>query len=696
MRAIPILVALFVSGAGIPRAPASAQEPPLTGTPAAADTLRGAADPSAASDTLRGFASLLGRADTAHVLRRPPRAPRWLASPVDLTMERKLGAASLEDALRLRRAAILGALPVYGPSDGSLRIPDGGSPIRLSGHVSAVERTTDETLIGSAALGFGMPTLASALDDPRGEEVEALDLDGLGLPPGRETFQGPGEALTRPVPAGPAFEHPGRDAPGGSGSRTSLYYRKGDGDELATGVRFLSTAWGRRVYGSFARLQANGSGPIGRGVSSRHAVQAELPRFFGRRVVLEGRLFDRSIRDSVGGESEWEGRRLALAGGREGDTWTDFARVQLSREKLTGIVSSDGNLTAEAGARERWQFPAITVETSISRRKEKAFAWIAGVRAASRRIVYRLDSIPAFDPRRGEARFHLGLRRPTGTHGEAGVDLAYDAREGQAGFVDARVSWWGATERLRARVDLESAHERPSWVDLLTPASTREYYPPDAIPSVTLTRVTRSGDPGLKPRRLDGVLGSLSVLPRRDLRLDFSGSVRRITDDFGWDLETTTSSDTLLVSSIARRRGNGWTSHASAGWEVRVGPFHTRGVGWVREGPDSIAPLGGSPPRRALDASVDARLAVFRGDLLLRFGIEAHARSARRSAIREPAQATWDGSVTGDFGAAAFFLRFDNMFDRTVGSAVWDPLRPSGAPLPGRTVHVGIIWNLVD
>jgi hypothetical protein len=57
---------------------------------------------------------------------------------------------------------------------------------------------------------------------------------------------------------------------------------------------------------------------------------------------------------------------------------------------------------------------------------------------------------------------------------------------------------------------------------------------------------------------------------------------------------------------------------------------------------------------------------------------------------------TWDGSLSADFGSAGAFLRVENAFDRTVGSAIWDPAEPSGAPLPGRAVHAGVTWNLLD
>src|SRR5437867_10011846 len=131
------------------------------GPAAPADTLR-QMGPAAPADTLRRVGpaapahSLLpvwlgAPADTVRHQRRAPRNPRGVTAPIDMGVERKLGSASLEDAVRIRRAVILGALPVFGPTQGSLRLPDGGGPIRLSETGDESVRATDETLIGSAA-----------------------------------------------------------------------------------------------------------------------------------------------------------------------------------------------------------------------------------------------------------------------------------------------------------------------------------------------------------------------------------------------------------------------------------------------------------------------------------------------------------------------------------------------------------------
>ena len=613
-----------------------------------------------------------------------------------MTVERKLGVASLEDVLPLRRAIFLAPLPLFGPTEGSLALPDGGGSFRLSGWGDEAERTTDEPLLGSNALGWGAPWLAFGLSDPRADAVEALDLDAIEFPAERPEFHGPGDALVRLHPSGPAFARSATDTIRTPSSKTTLLYQKGDGDAQVTGARFQTSVFRRRAYASYSRNQANGSGLLSETVSARYAARAELMRALAHRIEFEGLLYERSIKDSVGAESEWDRRHVVLSATRDGERWSDVWRLRFSHAKETWILSPDANLTPDPGSRERWEFPTVAAEGSIAWRPDPALTWIATVEAASRKIVYRVDSVPAFEPRRDEARLHVGTRWALGRGAGAGVDAAYDVRESQPGLLDARASLWGAARRLQGRLDLESAHDRPSWVDLLTPATLRQFLSIPQNPTVVLSDLFRSGDPGLKPRRLTGALASAGVTVARGLRLDFSGTLRRVTDDFGWDVGVDTVGGSYVVSSTAGPRGSGWLSHAACGWELHRGPIHTRGVGWIRGGPDSLSPRSGSPPRSALDAAFDVRIVLFQGDLPLRFGIVSHARGPRRGLARDPAQVTWDGSLSADFGPAGAFLRVEDAFDRKVGSAIWDPAEPSGAPLPGRAVHVGVVWNLLD
>jgi len=624
-----------------------------------------------------------------------PAAPSMrVVAPVDMTVERKLGVVSLEDVLPLRRAVFLAPLPLFGPAEGSLALPDGGGRLRLNGWEDEAEHATDEPLLGSNALGWGAPWLAFGLSDPRADAVEALDLDAIEFPIEHPEFHGPGDAVVRLHPSGPTFARSATDTVKTSASKTTLIYQRGDGNAQVTGARFQTNALRRRAYASYSRNQANGSGPLGETVSARYEARAEVVRALRHRIEVEGLLYERSIKDSVGAESEWDQRHVILSATRDGERWSDAWRLRLSHAKETWILSPDQNLTSDASARERWEFPTIAAEGSMAWRPDSTLTWIATVEAASRKIVYRIDSIPAFEPRRGEARLHLGTRWALGRSAGAGLDAAYDVRESQPGLLDARASLWGATRGFQGRLDLESAHDRPSWLDLLTPPTLRQFL--SVPPTVVVSDLFRSGDPGLMPRRLTGAVASAGITVARGLRFDFSGTLRRVTDDFGWNVSVDTVGGSYMVSSTAGPRGSGWLSHAACGWEFHGGPIRARGVGWIRAGPDSLSPRSGSPPRSALDAAFDVRIVLFQGDLPLRFGFESHARGPRRGLEREPGQVTWDGLLSADFGSAGAFLRVENAFDRTVGSAIWDPTQPSGAPLPGRAVHAGVSWNLLD
>jgi len=661
--------------------PLSAVSPPPTirvWRPAPADTSRASVAGPAAS----------ARAPLPTSTAKVPAAP-----PIDVVQARKIGSASLEDLLRLRRPVWLGALPLFGPTQGSLALPDGGGPIRLDGWSNEAERATDEPLLGSVALGWGAPWLAFSLDDPRADATETLDLDQVTFPSDRAVLGGPGETLTRPVPKGPFFAPSPSDTAMSRRSRTTLVFRKGDGDAQLTGARFQTSLFRRDFYASYSRNQANGMAPLASALSARYALRASLGRAAEHRIDVEGLLYERSIKDSVGGESEWDRRHLAVLAAREGTRSSDAFRVRIGTAKETRIVSPDAS-GDDAGSRERWEFPTIDAEGSVSVRSGSALTWIASGKAASRKIVFRVDSSPALKPRREDARLGLGARYALGPDAGAGIDAAYDMRETQPGFWDARASVWTGAARLRGRLDLESADQRPSWVDLLTPPVTHSYFVIDPVP--LLTDISRSGDPGLRPRRLTGAITSVAFMPEERLRLEFSASYRRVTDDFGWDVSADTAGGIYHVSSVARTRGSGWLSHAGLAWEFRRGAIRTRGVGWVRGGSDSLSPRSGSPPRLAMDAAVDLRVILFHGDLPLRFGVESHARGPRKGLIREPAVATWDGSLSADFGPLGGFVRLHDLFDRAAGSAIWDPAVSGPAPMPGRNFQVGVAWNLLD
>ena len=273
------------------------------------------------------------------------------------------------------------------------------------------------------------------------------------------------------------------------------------------------------------------------------------------RIDVEGLLYERSIKDSVGGESEWDRRHLAIEASREGARSSDAFRVRVGTAKETWTLTQDANLTPDFGSRERWEFPTIDAEGSMSWHAGPALTWIASAKVASRKIHFLADSVPEFEPRRMDARLNLGTRHALGADARVGIDAAYDMRETQPGFWDARASLWAGGARLHGRFDLESAHQRPSWVDLLTPPTSHTFVVSD--PVFVLSELSRSGDPGLRPRRLAGALGSVTFTPEERLRFEFSGSCRRVTDDFGWEIGADTVGGVYRVSSVARARGSG-------------------------------------------------------------------------------------------------------------------------------------------
>ena len=622
-----------------------------------------------------------------------PSAAPDTVTRIDVARDRMHGVASLEEAVRLRRAAYLVALPMAGPPQGSVILPDGGGALGIATAHRDPDGSTDRTLEGSSELHWGVPDLAAALDDPRGTGFEALDLDGLEFPEERAYFRGAGESLARAAPRAPWVELSESSARKEQKARSTLYYRNGDHGDLATGARFLVPAWGRRIYASYTRLEGDGLDPLGHAKSTRYAVAASLPRLGAHDLAVGWWQLKRTMEDRAAGRAEWERREMGLRASREGSRSSDSWSLLWYQSKRTQVVS-ESLLAIWPYARERWRFPGGAVEGAFEWRASPALTGVASVAASLQRVSYRTGATPEFDPRRAEARGHVGFRRSLGARSGFGADLAYDARETERSEWDARISLWGRGATLAGRLDLESAHERPTWIDRLTPARAVSLSGPSS--GLAFAQITRSGDPSLAPRRLQGLIGSGSYRPWKQLTLESTASIRRIIDDFGWDLVSVTSGDSLFVEDLARERGSGWVSHASLAWEFDAGILYGRGVGWVREGPSWLSPRAGSPPRRALDAALELRRALFRGDLRLRLGAEAHARASRHGAIEEPAQITWDGTVTGDLGDASVFLRWDNVFDRATGSAVWAPEFGSGAPAPGRNFRVGVVWNLVD
>src|SRR6185369_2504924 len=117
---------------------------------------------------------------------------------------------------------------------------------------------------------------------------------------------------------------------------------------------------------------------------------------------------------------------------------------------------------------------------------------------SQRRVDYRSDD-SAFLPRIRAGRATATLRRE-GLDGGAEATAAVDLRQGDPSLLDGRLSVWGSRGRARFRLDAESAHERPTLVDLFTPARI-DTMPSSVAPTLLLVR---GGDRALGARSLRG------------------------------------------------------------------------------------------------------------------------------------------------------------------------------------------------
>src|SRR6266850_2405491 len=135
------------------------------------------------------------------------------ARRIDLTEARKRGNATLEEALLERCAVLESALPLFGPIQAPLALPDAGTPIRIEGERSASEAATDRTVATARSAGSRGLDLVTTLADPTGDGIELLDWDGLDSPVEARPLAGAGDALARFWPSD------GRSASGGAIAR---------------------------------------------------------------------------------------------------------------------------------------------------------------------------------------------------------------------------------------------------------------------------------------------------------------------------------------------------------------------------------------------------------------------------------------------------------------------------------------------
>jgi len=611
--------------------------------------------------------------------------------------QRKRGEISLEHAWVGRRGAILRGLPLAGIPVGTLSVPDAGSPIRTEPPGSEGIAATDRPLVSAMPFGLGIVDFPVALDSPRAEGDEPLDLVEVEAAPAPGPYRRAGELLADP-PAEQVFVHamPGTDAHYRR-ARSALYYGNGDEGELDTAARFASATFGWGIAGSYARHEADGLAPLHHAKATRYAVASGLPRALHHTLWIEARAMEWNIEDEAVrvdplksdliqavGRAEISRRDVLLHGQTGGTSASSVWTAQVEELKRTRVEWT--------GARQRWIFPGVQATWDGHVDLDPEWSVLAHAEGSSRRIRYDENAAPIVDGRREEGRLGLAV-----AHADAGggarLDVAYDARETAHSFADARASLWTERGRMRGRVDLERSHERPSWVDVGTPASSIDSLDP------TFTRrllLTRSGDPSLEPRRLTGGLarGALELSP--NLAVTLEGSARYVEDDFGWTLTRVATPETLLVDTRAALRGSGWVSYLGAGLRARTGPARWRAFGWARGGPDALGPRSGVVPRMGADVAADIRVTFFEGDLPLELGVRGHALGRSHGTIEAAGSFTVDLALRADFGPAGGFLEMMNAFDRVVPSSVMELSTGEAAPLPGRAFHIGLVWYLFD
>jgi hypothetical protein len=641
---------------------------------------------------------------------------------------RKRGDLSLAQLLEGKRPVWIERAPVFAPVYGAPRLLDSGTPVTPDPGPIEADRATDRTVISDFThepfgTGFvlGAPGVATAWAIPETRGIDAFDEVAIDSSLAPRTFRSAGDLFARPEEVSfTALAMP--DPPAPHRVRSTLLYRKGAGNLLDTAARFSSPLFAHGIAGSFVRHAGEALDPFLSTVSTRYRLAAGLTRGGSLRSWVEGRLFKMRMEQGFPGgyenafatpathaRSEWASREASLHALWTGGGMLASAALRAGQAQATQIRYDLG--------RERWTFPEIAAEARLSSGpRREAFAeslsigpaaadsdstrvaipagpgwsWSLDGTGSSRRADYRSGAI-AFRPLVRSGRLVASLRR-AGDRGGIEAAAAGDFRDGDPAFVDGRLSVWGAGGRARFRLDAESAHERPSLVDLLTPART-DTMPSFIAPTLVLTR---GGNAGLGARSLRGVLGAAAWRARDGVELFAFASARRLTGDFGWAATRSTAGDTIFVVDAARERGDGWVFHASAGADASFGPFTARGLGWVRGGSEGLAPRAGSPPRVGADASLGLRATFFQGDLPLELELAGHAWGPRRGLIAAAAAATCDGRLHVDFGSAGIFATVTNLFDAEVPSAVYLIDQDRGAPLPGRSLTAGVVWYIQD
>jgi hypothetical protein len=657
----------------------------------------------AAPDSIVATPAAIDSASAA--LAAPAAGPERASLTLELLDARRDGATSVRRQWQGRRPVTVVRLPLMGDAfDGPIAL-DAGTPLE-----PWRPRSGDRTLVDGFPIYFGAPNAAATIATPAPPEGDPFLVDAWDRGPGpRAPLAGSASLFAGAAPELWWKQAVLGDADGAEPTESALAYEKGERGLEQTGARFTAPSFARGIAGAYTRRASDGDGAIFRALETRYVLAAGLPRLGAVRAWVDGaiaeRRFDEAIPDPLAGRLETgvaqgDRRHLALHARRASGSGALEVEARAARVRHTQIEFD--------GARERWEEPSWTLRADGSWRAASSWTWLLSAETTRRTI--RSAAGPAagfsgsvdasFERRRQEGRLTAALRRESGRAWDTGAlvswgaDLAYDVREGDRGLLDARIFASARGTRAAAEIDLESAHERPSYEDLFLPARDRSFADVVVVPKPV--RYSIRSDASLRARRLDGIAARATWAPGRRVRLLATGSMRRVTDDFGWDLVREETADSLLVTERARRRGDGWSGHASLGASFEAAHLGARVLGWARGGGRDLAPRAGSPPRAGLDASLDLKANLFEGDLPLRLGAEAHLSGARDGAIRAPSVATVDASLRADFTEAGLFLRMEDLFDRRPPSGVYDIATDEGVPLPGRRFRFGVIWHLLD
>ncbi|MEK7316835.1 MAG: hypothetical protein AAB011_11680, partial [Candidatus Eisenbacteria bacterium] len=545
-------------------------------------------------------------------------------APGDLNLDgiRRDGRTSARLQLQERGAIQVLELPLPGEGWDRLSTSDAGVPLP-GGRTHA----TDRTPVSGFPLNFGLPNAATAIGSPGLSRSDPFLVSGWRAAPTRNLMEGAAELLAMPRVSlwwEPALLERGATL---GATESALLYEKGDDGLQQVGARFVMPSLGPGLAAAYTRRATDGAEAWWRATDRRYAAAVLLPRQGALRGWIEGDLASRRIEDAApdpdplvvrtrAGESMLEDRSLALHLRRGAGAWEHRLRAEVARTKHTGIEID--------GVRRRWDEPSWTIGGESRWSPAAEWLWIGAIHAAGRDLRYRAG--PALTPigpldtsfreTWREGRVGLAVRRDVARHGTTrawGADIAYDARENDRGMLDARLHASLLSRRGSARVDLESAHDRATAEDLLLPERDRVSEDLTVLPKPV--RYTESGDPTLRPRRLNGAVASAQWRPAGRMELTASGSARYIVDDFGWELSRIETADSIFVEDRATRRGSGWTSHASLGAAASWRSLSLRALGWMRGGSSRLSPRGGALPTAGLDASLDGGVILFRGDL---------------------------------------------------------------------------------